>query len=600
MKTKLLKLIFACFLVSMVSCDVDKITSLKDEFKFSASPDAVGSKISIEVADEDSSETIIPNATITFEGEGVESIYTPAGKTVFETTEGFLSVGLLKEITPTVEQPAIFNVTIEAPGYTTLEKELVFDGEDAKIVSYRLRKEGVLAEGSQLVSQLEILGDNSETTSTITVDGSSEAEEPMTFIIEPGTTFEDEDGNQIVGNELKIDVQTFNTQIDLETESFDDPSASTLSNIPDGGFIIEEENSDQELADETEGVSETRASLADGSKTTTTFFPIGNPGCFYLYVNGRRVYYFSQDTKVRTYFSDYSSVINPFTNTQAQVGDVVDVYRRVRKYYSYRYWSWWSRSYRTGYRYRYTNQPTGKKGVVKIDGSGRAYVEYTARYGGVHYFGFTGENVSGCSPESFESLELRNTGRLTWYYCVLRSAVNNKYLGFSWMSSIGENRAIYKNSLDSYRYKHLKKLYNTGVKLTIYGYNYTDGRFEKVYDKETTLCDLATENPDIRTSECVFDYNLEMKVDCPSVSVVFDNTPIYYKKEGDRWFRYFHSIRNGSLTGDGPCLEDNENYQFRLYYDREWHNAPIISGKTAKEIAIDFNMDKVCEIIEAN
>ncbi|MGY5355017.1 hypothetical protein [Wenyingzhuangia sp. IMCC45467] len=560
-------IIIAVLLITQVRC-IDK--KFENEFKISVTPDAVVSKVNLNLVDVGDASKPIPTANISFSGEASDKIYTPEGKKEFVASDGVLSFGLLSSLSPSFENPINITMTVEALGYDTKSQTIVFDGTNqSQLLTVTLNKTGEEAPGIQVVSKTVALNDN-KTTSSIEITNTNESEEEgvseeveeSVLTIEADTGFLDEDGMAIEGGDIVVDAQTFDTEINLEEEEIPAPEQTAFESVPDGGFSLEAVEEDPTSTAKTYKLS------ATNNYNNTYLVSLGNPYCFYIYVNGRKVYWLSRETTVRTYVY-YRYVRNPSTGQPVAAGDVVDVYRR--DYYG-----------------RYYKLPT--KGIIKSD-RGRLYAEYKTRYTGVHYFGFTGGGANTCN--SFNKVTFKNEGRPTYYYFMLTSPTGRYVSSFS--SYIGGEFNFYGSWLNYYYYNRLRPLLNSGLKLTIYGYNYSSYRYEKVYDKEVSWCDIDNQTIDVKTSECATYYNLDLNFNCEKVNVALNYTPVYYKKVGDPYFRYYQYIYRGYLRGYGTCFDDESEYQFRVYYDREWRVSPTVKGK---DLTIDFDPTAICNYIE--
>lgn len=561
-------LIMAFLLIVQVSC-IDK--KFEEEFKLVITPDAVVSKVNLNLVDVTDANTPIPTASVSFSGEHASKIYTPEGKQDFTASDGALSFGLLSGVSPSLENPITIGMTVNATGYDTKTEELVFDGTNsAQLLTVTMNKTGQEAPGVQIVSKTENLSEN-KTTEVIEITNTNESEEEgnseevaeTTLTIEAATSFLDEDGATITGGSIEVDAQTFDTEINLEDEDFPAPEQTAFESVPGGGFSLETVEDDPNASSKIYKVSKTN------SYAYNYLVSLGNPYCFYIYVNGRKVYWLTKETTVRTYVY-YRNVINPSTGRPVAEGDIVDVYRR--DYYG-----------------RYYKLPT--QGIIKRSGS-RLYAEYKTRYTGVHYFGFTGGgNQNTCN--TFNKVTFRNEGRPTYYQFILRSS-SGRYIA-SMGRYIAGDFNIYGSWLRYSYYQRLIPLFNEGLTLSIYGYNYSSYRYERVYDQEVSWCDLDNQTIDVKTSECATYYDLDLNFNCDKVNVSLSYTPVYYRKVGDPYYRYYQYIYRGYVRGWGTCFEDESEYEFRVYYDRQWRTSPAVKGKN---LNLEFDDEAICNYIE--
>lgn len=575
------KIIGACLAITMfTSCDVDKITSVQDDFKINVNPDAVIGKLEVSVINANADSDTNIDATISFSGDQSANIFTTDGKRVFRLSQGFITVGLKRTIQVSEEAPVSVVATITADGFLTKTQEIFFTGEDTQSISIPIMEVDNLPSGTIVQSTTEALTNNetaSEITVEVKVDDSTDADSGVEFSIPAGTSFTDEDGNDITGSDVAIDFQTFSTETPTEQEILDTPveengeiSFDVINELPTD-FGIDENI-------ETEQLGKSRSNKV--ASITEDLIPLNYLGCFYLYVNGRKVYGFSKPTRVRNYLSNYylSRSTNPKTGVAPKVGDEVDVF----------YYNWRTRK----------KESVGKS---KIQSSGsRYYVEFNASRSGLYPIGFRKPNV--CPDPITQPIYFSNKGLGTWYYYSVRA--KNSYYGSGWgCMYISGDKKIYPDQLNYWGYRGFKRLTGDMI-LTIYNYERSNRKWAIAYNQEISICDLANGQAiDVSNKDCGSPKNIDFRIECSDANYSMNYTGLYYREVNSNryynWWNRYGSIINGKLEGSFPCLNDQTEYEFGFYYGK-WRITPPVLGNKVNEVYDLLDIDNVCQLIEDN
>jgi hypothetical protein len=293
--------------------------------------------------------------------------------------------------------------------------------------------------------------------------------------------------------------------------------------------------------------------------------------CFYLYVNGRKVYYFSNPTLVRNYI--YRNAFNPITNELAKIGDEVSVY--------------------------YYNRTARKKekltsATIQKDGRG-FYVEFTAPRAGVYPIGFEMNFNHSCT--SVNSVKFVNNGRRSfYYYSVAHKSNPRRPIRYGYLYFNG-TKEVNNSNINRWANKGFSFLGEDMV-LKIYSYSFDARRFSVVYDKEISICELDGQTIDISNKDCFeVERNLDLSIGCSDASYRLNNLYVYYKKENGYW-RYFDKIVNSKLDGKSPCLVSGQKYQFAFWYDG-WKITPPLTEEEMLNLYSKFDLPTICEAIKA-
>lgn len=565
---KILTATFAFFFLYS-SCDLKEIDTLTDEFEIKVSAQPVLNLKNIKIHNLNKGEKINQNISISFEGENADKIYTINGKKDFSVEEGFLTVGITKDYTVTKDNPISVSAIVSANGFISKSRIITFDGSEFSEDEIGLLEKDNLPDYTVLESVSETLSNN-ETNSEIALSITSNLnpEEVSEFTIPESTSFFDEDNNLITGSTVEAEFQTFDTEANDENYTLDadenPESSSIVNNEFPGGLSVDGD------------FSKIPSEIFKNSQLNlpqSYLIPITNLGCYYLYVDGRRVYSFSNPMLVRNYV--FSGAQNPNTGQAIEVGDVVAVY--------------------------YYNTTTGNREKlddveIKKDSNGRFYVEFEAPRAGVYPVGFEKSYNHSCS--NINSIKFVNNGRKSFYWYYVANKYNpSRAIRYGWMYFDGEYE-VNNESLNYYQNSALQML-GEDMELKIFYYSYNDASFKLVYDNEISVCDLDGQSVDISNQDCVEDMGqIEFSIDCPdNTSYRLNQTSIYYKPQGSYW-RWYGYVRDSYLDGGkAPCLQPGTDYVFGFWYDG-WKETPPITKDEVESLKDQMDIDAICDAIK--
>lgn len=562
---KIIQLLTLCFVLT--SCDFEKVTDLQDDFEIKVNAEPVLSKVSFKIFDANAGKDILSNVKLEFTGEDADNLFTVNGSKSLKVENGFITVGINRNFPVSKENPLSLTAVVSADGYMPKEREVTFDGEDIREVQISLLKQDDLPESTVLEKVTQSMSGNA-TTSEINVSISSNrnSEEVSDFILPSGTSFYDEDDNLMTGTSMTANLQIFDAdsanEEDIPTEEQNPESFNSGENEFPGGLNLDGD------------FSKTKTKTKNGSLqrglTQSYLVPVTNLGCYYLYLNGKRVYRFSKPLLVRNYI--FRNAINPTTGQPVNAGDAVNVY-------------YYNRATR--------NKDKMSTAIVKKDGRG-FYVEFTAPKSGVYPVGFEVNFNHSCA--SINSVKFVNNGRRTFYrYYVAHKSNPTKAIRYGYMYFDG-TKEVADNNLDYWANKGLSFLGEDMV-LKIYYYSQSSRRYKLVYDQETSICELDGKTIDISNTDCFEERDLDLSLDCPDATYLLNNLYVYHKKESDSYWSYFDRVSNSRLNGRSPCLEPGVKYQFAFWYSG-WKITPPLTEVEMLNLYENFNLPEICNAIK--
>ena len=205
--------------MGVTSCDIDKITSLKDDFRITVTPDAVDNKKEIQINNATNSNPVTSDIKMSISGDAASNIYTSDGSSSFKFDQGKIVIGLKKGMEPSPENPIHASVKVEAEGYLSKTKILTFDGSGSESININLVKIDDLPETIQIVEETGALSDDETTTDIeVSITSSDETEELAKIVLEAGSSFEDDNGEPVEGSNLVMNIETYELQTQIVDE----------------------------------------------------------------------------------------------------------------------------------------------------------------------------------------------------------------------------------------------------------------------------------------------------------------------------------------------------------------------------------------------
>lgn len=558
---KVLQLIAICLLIT--ACDFEKVTSLQDDFEIKVSAEPVFSIINLKVFNAKDGSDITENLDLKFSGENADKVYTVNGSKKFKIENGFVTLGINRNIVVSPENPIEVTATISANGFVSKTQVVNFDGSDIQEVQISMLKESDLPQSIAYINVTETLQDNKTTKEIlIEIPPTTDEDDIMEVSIPKDTEFYDENGNTITGGNVTVELQTFDTTVPtLDELSADVANPETLA----GGF----NEFPGSLEFDGDSGKSAKATRANGSYLS----PIGSLYCIYYYVNGRRVSGVSRPT---TYsFSVSRNIINPNTGQYVKAGDIIAFYRTANNVNT-----------------KIANVPV----TTRSSWWGRTYLSFTVTIPagpGVYPYGF--EVTPSCNTLS-TGVKFKNDGRRT-FYCYY---ISNKYnpqraLRWGYMYFDGTYEVNSRN-IRYYRNKALDMLRDDMI-LTILYYNRQENRYKIAYQEEVSKCDLDGKTVDITNTECFQERNLDLSLECPDATYLLNNLYVYYKKDTDRYWNYFDRVSRSKLNGKSPCLDPGTKYQFGFWYGG-WKVTPPLTEQQMLNLYQNFDLPTLCNAVK--
>jgi hypothetical protein len=557
---------FITLSILLTSCDFEKLTTIQDDFAITVTAEPVISKVSLKIFDANGGKEIPSKVTLSFEGENADQIHAINGSKTFNVDQGFITVGVNTNYTVSKTSPLVVSANISANGYISKVREITFDGSDIREEQVSLLEKTNLPDAIILETVNENLSENKTTNEiNVSITSKTNSEEITEFTIPTNTSFYDEDDNIIAGSAVVAEFQTF------DAEAPDENDVPSIEENPEtfnggndefpGGLNLDGDFSGKTNRTRTKTILNSLNQKLDNSY----LIPVTNLWCFYLYVNGKKVYRFSNPTLVRNYI--YNNAFNPNTNQPAKVGDAVSVY--------------------------YFNRTTWQKekltsALIQSDGRG-FYVEFTAPRSGVYPIGFEVDFNHSCT--SINSVKFVNNGRKSFYwYQVAHKSNPTRAIKYGYMYFDG-TKEVNDSNLNYWKNRGFSFLGDDMV-LKIYNYSYDNRRYNVVYDQEISICELDGQTIDISNTDCFVERDMDLTLECPDATYILNNVYVYYKKEGGYW-SYFDQVKNSKLRGKSPCLESGVKYEFGFWYNG-WKVTPPLTEAKILDLFINFDVPTVC------
>ena len=225
------KLICTLLFMGITSCDIDKITSLKDDFRITVTPDAVDNKKEIQINNATNSNPVTSDIKMSISGDAASNIYTSDGSSSFKFDQGKIVIGLKKGMEASPESPIHISIKVEVEGYLSKTKDVTFDGSGSESININLVKIDDLPETIQIVEETGALSDDETTTDIeVSISSSDETEELVNIVLEAGSSFENDNGEPMEGSDLIMNIETY----ELQTEIVDNNTGYSVTEEIEG------------------------------------------------------------------------------------------------------------------------------------------------------------------------------------------------------------------------------------------------------------------------------------------------------------------------------------------------------------------------------
>lgn len=584
MKNRITKIITACLLIGLVACDVDKLTSLKDDFRISVSTTAVESKTSIQIENAVETGTVPEDLSISFSGELADKVYTSAGKKEFKIDEGIIDIGILKEANATTENPITVYANITGTGFLDKVIPITFDGE-AQGYHVSLLEKTNLPDGIS-IEEFSIPSDGSGKIPAggvvIEQTSSLEASTDLELDFDEGTTFLDDDGNTITGD------------FDLEVEDYDMSNSEYLDLFPNGLYA--------EIGNESPSLEGSSAKI--GSIERPSAIEEESPDFHYVYPltvkkmrikkrgNLRAVKKTGKPFRMNFVLNKWRSGNYPYSSIEKrsfEAGDSISVFVLENVDYL-----------------PYPKLKFLEKVKIIENKKGRLVARYLSATDVGTYV--LAEAISCDKLSLYEDVRFRSFPVGSYKY-----TYNN---GTTWVSGsfISNGRGgrseyfIIRNEL--FEKSKLKMEYSG------FGSGYSEIEFsvnrrsyepliKKEDGSESVSCvEGYSNNISISPSSlpCRNKEFIPSGITCDNTTYVLDNQQIYMSVgNSPKKYSYTHiQVSNNRVFVNAPCLEEDKDYTFYFNYDGKTRKTNPIKGGAIEKIYDEIDKETICSEIETN
>ncbi|NJB82482.1 hypothetical protein [Wenyingzhuangia aestuarii] len=283
-------IIITILLAGQVSC-IDK--KFQDEFKISITPNAVNSVTDISVKNSATNEQI-NDVEVSFIGAKSDEVYTIGGTKEFNVDNGFISVGIHKGEIIDESDPIEIDLLLKKDGYLDKRQTIFFNGTSNQLIDISMVKKSDAPTGVKFATSAETLtGGKTSSEVVVKVEADAAKQQELVITLPENTSFLDRKGNTLSGNDLIVDIGSF------------DPSNSESTDNYPGGFLVSE-------IDTPDGESQDIAFVTAGFTTLN------------MTVGGEEVKSF--DKPISVCMDIDPNTINPETNQPIQEGETIDIW----------------------------------------------------------------------------------------------------------------------------------------------------------------------------------------------------------------------------------------------------------------------------------
>ncbi|HWB23948.1 MAG TPA: hypothetical protein VG738_00645 [Chitinophagaceae bacterium] len=374
MKTKyslLLTIIFAAVACAGLVTGCKKPT---DNITWSVNTDVYKSPILIRFVNANSNSTTQPDKfTVQISGKDADKVLMGSGGTDFKTSNGFLPLALDASANPSPENPVIFNVYANIPGFAPVSQTFMVTSDTTPVDHTILALEYAHpADGTSVLQKSTSLNSGVAPATSLQTSTTSTMTETSTITIDDGTQMMDENHNVINASSLQSSIVHFGTS-----------TQSSMLAFPGGFNPVDVERDGQEYHEVT--------------------FKTGGFLSIKMKAGNSDVKFFSKPITVSAELN--AELINPETDQPVQVGDTIPI---------------WSMNEQTG-QWKYETTST-----VVLDGSGKISLQFQASH--LSCWNIDWWFYSPCRNALRVTVRIGNPALRPQYELVLVDA-NGQYLG---------------------------------------------------------------------------------------------------------------------------------------------------------------------------
>jgi len=298
-----------------------------DNITWSVNTDVYKSPILVRFVNANSkSTTALPTSfSVEISGQNADQVIMGSGGTDFEVMNGFLPLALAETATPSPQNPVVFNVYANIPGFAPISQTFIVTSDTTAVDHTLLAVEYANPpDGTSVVDAHTSLTNGIAPATTISTSTTATMTETSNISIADGTQMMDVSGNVINAGDLESKVVHFGTGTESSMLSF--PGGFNPVDVSRGG-----------------------QSFHDVTFKTGGFLSIK------MFAGSTEVKNFSKPITVQAELNN--NLINPETNQPVQVGDTIPI---------------WSMNEQTG-QWKYESTAT-----AAIDGNGKMVVQFQA------------------------------------------------------------------------------------------------------------------------------------------------------------------------------------------------------------------------------
>lgn len=179
------------------------------------------------------------NFTVGITGKDAGKVVMETGGTNFKTVDGFLQLALLRNVSPTIDNPVTFNVSVAEESFAPISQTIIITDTTSRIKIIPLIEYANPAEGTSSVIGTASLTNGVSGLQKIVTPITGSVTETTTITIPQGTAMKDASGNTIHASSLKTSVVYFNAVSPTSLSAFPGGlSPTNIIGITGGGDFI--------------------------------------------------------------------------------------------------------------------------------------------------------------------------------------------------------------------------------------------------------------------------------------------------------------------------------------------------------------------------
>lgn len=160
------------------------------------------------------------NFIVTISGRDAAKVVVESGGTDFKAVNGLLPLALLSGVTPTPQNPVIFNVYADIPGFAPVSQSIILTDTAPSVRSVFAVDYANPVKGTAAFIKSTALNSGVSGAITMSTQANADMNETTTIAIQDGTQMFDGDGNAISAGTLQTKVIHFGTGTTSSLESF--------------------------------------------------------------------------------------------------------------------------------------------------------------------------------------------------------------------------------------------------------------------------------------------------------------------------------------------------------------------------------------------